>query len=451
MTDRRRFLRQAFVGGLTPLVPQLGRAASTSAPAVSRVWPSDQTLGDPQAQTSELASFLRQGFNVQVRAGEHVVVDTIVCRTASPTLSGVAGARLVFTSAASGGLRFVGCNAPGISALELVWPGSDRPARSHFGAGVLFARCASPQVIDLQVSRAPGAGVHFDQCDGARVSRLTVRDTGADGLHFANCTDSAAIDVDCERTGDDGVAVVDYRHKPKGGGFRLERLVVRDSYSRGIALVGATAGVVDEFTVDGCASNGIHVEQDGHYDSHVPANVSLSNGTVTGAGRVSPRVGNQFGANILRAQGVMLRDVTLRDSARIGCFVADSVGVVLMRVSVERAAGVGALLQGATVRLIDFSVRGAGRQALLGRRCDEIGVERALIDLRGSEWTGEHVVFRENRSLDIVDLDFLAGDSLPGGRALFLRGAQTGTATIGGLPQGAILNDSAVSLSVTGQ
>lgn len=342
--------RRLFLQGASMAL--MSRTASTQTLDVPEViWPSDDAIGSISAQTNELAAMLSlPRVKILVRQGVHLVNRALVSSASMLEVRGEGtNTGLVFLDKDSGGLRVVSAEACSISNLSLAWQGSGRPKRSHYGAGLLCVRCTAPSVNDVSIDRAPGAGLHFAECVAPSARRISITNTGADGIHFANCQDAFLADSECISTGDDAIAVVDYKKKSKSSGFVISGCSVVDSFSRGIAIVGGSEGECSDCTIDGTASNGVHVEQDDHYKTRHPRAVIFSRISIRNVGKVTPHRGNQFGVSVLRADEVQLSDVSVIGGASVGICVVSSTGVAISDAVVDRTSA-------ENVRLIESSV-----------------------------------------------------------------------------------------------
>ena len=174
-----------------------------------------------------------------------------------------------------------------------------------------------------------------------RLWKGSVAATAADGVHFANCREVSGRELSTRDTGDDGVACVDYASGPESGDIELSALDVRDSRTRGIAIVGARRVRIDGFSIESTGSSGVLVVRDDTYRTRRPSQVVLTGGWVSGAGMRAPRVGNDFGIEAIEADHLVVRDVRIADAAGFGLSAVRIRGaVVLEHLEVVRA-GVG--------------------------------------------------------------------------------------------------------------
>lgn len=334
--------RRSLIRGLLSfcLCVQTYRAFPASS-FVTKRWPSHESAGSISAQSAELRALMSEPVvDLIIEPGFHLIDGPIVCSAESIRLQGdPGGAAIVFNDLDRGGLRFVGARDCSVRDLSLFWDSNVFPKRSHYGAGLLFVRCGNVRVDNIEVSYAPGAGVHFDECNGPRVSNVIVTHSGADGVHFANCSNLVVHDVKCIDTGDDGIAVVDFLHKPESSGFDIRKCHIENSRARGFALIGASNGFFSDFVIINTSSNGIHIEQDAHYKTRFPVDISGVRVSVSGCGSVSPKKGNQYGVNILRSNRIELKDVYVDGGTSAGFSIVDSSSIAIKSSRVRGTRG----------------------------------------------------------------------------------------------------------------
>ena len=278
--------------------------------------------------------------SVTVPAGAYAIDNPVVVEGRSGTLAFEPGTVLVPRSVRDGGLKFVRCDGLAVRGARLRWP-TPPEARSHDGAGLLFTHCTEVEASDCEVLGAPGAGIHFENCTSVRVRTLSVAATAADGIHFANCREVSGRALSTRDTGDDGVACVDYASGPESGDIELMAVEVRDSRTRGIAIVGARRVRIDGFSVESTGSSGVLVVRDDTYRTRRPSQVVLTGGRVSGAGMRAPRVGNDFGIEAIEADHLIVRDVRIVGTTGFGLSAVRIRGAVVLEHLEVAQAGVG--------------------------------------------------------------------------------------------------------------
>ena len=333
-------------------------------------------------QTLDLSRLLRAldgpDAAVTIPAGAYVIDNPVVIDGRSGMLVFEPGTVLVPRSARDGGLKFVRCDGLAVRGARLRWP-TPPEARSHDGAGLLFTHCTEVEASDCEVVGAPGAGIHFENCTSVRVHAISVTATAADGIHFANCREVSGRELSTRDTGDDGVACVDYASGPESGDIELMRVDVRDSRTRGIAIVGARRVRIDGFSIESTGSSGVLVVRDDMYRTRRPSQVVLTGGRVSGAGMRAPRVGNDFGIEAIEADHVTVRDVRIAGTAGFGLSAVSIRGAVvldrieLMQTGVARPAVEVRACEHAVLRALRIEARDA--PGLLVEACPRLRLD----------------------------------------------------------------------------
>jgi hypothetical protein len=150
----------------------------------------------------------------------------------------------------------------------------------------------------------------------------------ADGLHFANCQDAQVTNLTAMNTGDDALAFLNYAQYPNKTGGTAQNINITNSYSRGIAVMGQSNVTVTGFQIRNTASSGVLVAQDPAYNTRVPANVTIQNGSVTGAGTLPPLAGNHYGVEYNSQTSVTFSNITVTGSGNNGLSGASPNGKV---------------------------------------------------------------------------------------------------------------------------
>lgn len=177
------------------------------------------------------------------------------------------------------------------------------------------------RVLSPRINGSASAGILFYRSKNPVVRDAIVRDTMADGIHFANCQDAHAYDCTTLRTGDDGLAFVNYADSPAFTGGYANNISVTDSNARGITVVGQSRVVIENFQIKNTNSSGLLVASDASYNTRVPSNVIVRNGTVRHAGyKVDPsgKTGNEFGIELDTFDDAALFDIRVLNSKSRG-------------------------------------------------------------------------------------------------------------------------------------
>ena len=212
--------------------------------------------------------------------------DDVIIRDFSGELTMEAGARFVFQNDKHRGLVFeggVGASFYGIRSTFERIP-TTRPGSEECW---LFLSTSDTRVERVDINGSAGAGLLFWRCDSPKVFGAKICNTMADGLHFENCRDGRADSIKTYNTGDDGLAFVNYARGPANTGGHATNVYVERSRSRGIAVVGQSRVTINNFRINQTAAAGVYVAQENSYKTRVPSSVTVRNGTVYRAGRIS--------------------------------------------------------------------------------------------------------------------------------------------------------------------
>lgn len=369
----------AVTGGLAGLAT---RNLSSPSPSTAPTLVSDLSPGNPPLENRKafIESLSGTDGHVVLEAGDYLFDNSypgsedsgITVRDFRGRLTMLPAARLVFTDPTKRGLRFRG----GTGAVIEGWNSAFQtaPTIRHNARELLaFTETEDTLVLNCRIEGSAAAGLLFEQCLRPQVIGLSVRDTMADGLHFANCQDVRATGVVTRDTGDDGVAFVNYGGRPDYRGGAASDIRVHRAAARGISVIGQSEVSVDNFSVEDTAASGLIVAREEAYDTRVPSNVRLSNGTVKNAGALSesrepgdgtPRDGLFLGGvgenvaindvSLLRSRErgvqalygdnsprVRLNNVYVKEAGSEGVRLRDQAQVSLDEVCVEGSAGVG--------------------------------------------------------------------------------------------------------------
>lgn len=227
------------------------------------------------------------------------------------------GARLVFTDNTRGGLWFIGGRGARITGLRATY--QTRPERRNSPEEqIKFSSTVDTILNDTFVTYSPAAGILFYDSLRPKVTNATIQDSLADGLHFANCQDSQAFNITTLNTGDDGLAFVNYAAYPDRTGGLASNITVRNSGSRGIAVVGQSDVVIAGFLVDGTSSSGLLCAQDTSYATRIPGGVRFSAGIVKNAGAALNPVGNNYGIEYFNQSSCGFSDIEVINPAGRG-------------------------------------------------------------------------------------------------------------------------------------
>jgi polygalacturonase len=245
------------------------------------------------------------------------------------------GAQLIFTSNELGGLLFVGGSGATVTGLTANY--STPPTyRNSPNEMIKFSGTTNTTVTNITVYNSPAAGILFYDSTNPKVAGATVIDSLADGLNFSNCQNAQVTNLTTQNTGDDGLSFVNYAQYPNLTGGFAQNISITNSKARGIAVVGQSNVTVNGFQIQNTSSSGVLVAQDTAYDTRVPANVLIENGTINGAGTLAPLTGNQYGVEYNAQTSATFTNLTVIGSGGNGFSGASPKGTVtLSGVTVE--------------------------------------------------------------------------------------------------------------------
>jgi polygalacturonase len=227
------------------------------------------------------------------------------------------GAQLMFTASEQGGLLFVGGSGATITGLTADYI-TEPTYRNSPNEMIKFSGTLNTTVTNITVYDSPAAGILFYDSTNPKVIGATVIDSLADGLNFSNCQNAQVTNLTTENTGDDGLSFLNYAQYPNLTGGLAQNITITNSHSRGIAVVGQSNVTVNGFQIQNTSSSGVLVMQDTAYNTRVPSNVLIENGTIQGAGTVAPLQGNQFGIEYNGQSSVTFTNITVTASAGTG-------------------------------------------------------------------------------------------------------------------------------------
>ncbi len=308
------------------------------------------------------------------------------------------GARLVFTDNTTTGLLFeggTGARLDGLSTTFATAPTARQDAREC----VWFHETTDTCLTRVRIDGSAAAGLLFAQCVRPRVVDALITNTMADGLHFANCRDGRADHVTTVNTADDGVAFVNYADRPDATGGLATNLSVTQSRSRGVAVVGQSGVTIRDVTVDGTAGHGLYCGYEEGWNTRVPTDVRFERARVSTAGSAA-----SCGVRVNLAGTVTVTAVTVDGPGVHGVFVTDS-QVQLIELAVRNAPGSGYNLQRSTCLLDRVSAQNTNGIGLFASGCDRLSY--GTLTLRDTALT--HTT---HRVLDVEGGGYVVGGTL---------------------------------------
>ncbi len=229
------------------------------------------------------------------------------------------GVTFTFTDLTQRGLFFYG-GSPKLSGLRITT--RDVPTIRQQNAPMLYIDSASDVVIDdLDIVRSAGAGALLRLCTGVQASNVRVRNTLADGFDFFNSGKISLVNFLSENTGDDGLALLSYAAQPQAYDIVARNVIVKNSDTRGISVVGPERVVLDGFTIENTRGSALIVYQDTANGLRLPGNVKIANGIIkdagqkTGSGTYS---GNRYGIDVAACGDADFENVLIENCASSG-------------------------------------------------------------------------------------------------------------------------------------
>jgi hypothetical protein len=256
-----------------------------------------------------LLSLANTNKSVYFPAGDYQV-DNAAGKLALGTFSGLLyfapGARLVFNTNTKGGLNFGAGTRAVLVNVSLKY--AAMPTQRLAGESILgFQNAINPLLINYRADGSPSIGVAFELCLRPRLVHAYITNTMADGCMMSNCHEPHITDYIAEDTGDDALSFVNHTTGSDYRGGYVSGITVRRGRARGIVVAGAKDITVENFFVVGTDGDGIIVAEDSTYSTRVPENITIRNGTVSGAGSIS-------GLNLSEENGVSFSVVAGRST-----------------------------------------------------------------------------------------------------------------------------------------
>ncbi|HVY68269.1 MAG TPA: hypothetical protein VHA30_05235, partial [Patescibacteria group bacterium] len=238
---------------------------------------------------------------VFVPAGTYVVDNStlVVINNFSGVLDFDPNAKILFNSLAAGdanthgGLMFAGGSGAVINNIHLAFtipPGTLRD--STFAGALKFNQTANTTLNGALVEGSLSSGIMFYDCTNPIAENVYVLNTLADGFDFFNDQNAEINNLYTNNTGDDGLAFVRYLNGnsfDSYSGGTSTNIVVKNSYARGIALIGATNVNVDNFYIATTTGPGAMFAWDSGYNVGIPDNGSFAHGTILFGGNNGPQ------------------------------------------------------------------------------------------------------------------------------------------------------------------
>jgi hypothetical protein len=194
---------------------------------------------------------------------------------------------LMCTAITRGCLELTGGSGARIVNVRIAY--SSQPTTRGTEYAIHLFQTTDTIVDGAVVEMSPGAGLLADQSTRPVVTRAVIGPlpqfhTLADGIHFSNCQDPKVSDSTVNNSGDDGIAFLNYASGPNNSGGLASNVVVRNSATRGITVVGQSDVIVSNFLVDTTVDAGILCTEDTTYSTQIPDRVIFRNGIIKNTG-----------------------------------------------------------------------------------------------------------------------------------------------------------------------
>jgi hypothetical protein len=300
--------------------------------------------------------------DIVVPAGQYLIDNSsgpLYIQNFSGQLEFQGNAQLVFLNNTQGGMLFEGGSGARINGLQATYA-TPPTVRASPNEQIKFSDTANTTVTNISVQNSPAAGILFYNAVNPIVTNATVMNSLADGLHFANCQNAQVTNLTTMNTGDDGLAFLNYAQYPNKTGGMAQNISITNSLSRGISIVGQSNVTVSGFQIQNTASSGVLVGQDVSYNTRIPGNDIVQNGTISGAGTLQPQAGNNYGIEYNSQTSVTFANITTTGSAGAGLSGASPNGSITVNsVTVQNPqSGVGFLFyQTGTVQVSNLTAQ----------------------------------------------------------------------------------------------
>lgn len=276
------------------------------------------------------------------------------------------GSKLVFTRADyiyGTGIQVLNSNNAKFSNVSLYYADeSELPMARGSSSGYAFLvnQSTGIQVDGLYIDAAPGVGYWSNTALRSSVSHARVQNTTADGVHLENCGDSTVDDMWTSNTGDDALAFVQaVGELPYGSGCTASNVHVRNSKSRGIAIIGGKDITVTGIDVDGSAAPGVYVAYQNTYT--MPVNVSILGGTINRAGILGNGTNND-GLGISSCTNVTASGLSITNSYGNGVNISNTAANIAMSDIIIDTSGLSGFTAQTATDLLLTNIRSAHSQ-----------------------------------------------------------------------------------------
>jgi hypothetical protein len=248
------------------------------------------------------------------------------------------------------------------------------------------------------IENSNGAGLNAWVCKYPKITNTSVQNTLSNGFFIGNCQNAILINVKSTNSHDDGLEFANYSSLVAHWGAYARNVTILKSGSRGISVTGHSHVEVNGFNIDGTASSGVLVCTDKTYNTRVPENVRITNGTILNAGTITPLKGNQFGIEIIDVKSVAVSAVTTTGSANRGLSVWATFGQVTLKdVSVyDNRKDAGVNIRGQTIDIDMLRVINSPSYGIYIGNCGTVNARRLEAVNTSRAFTLRRAIWMEN-------------------------------------------------------
>jgi hypothetical protein len=352
--------------------------------------------------------------DIVVPAGQYLIDNSsgpLLITNFSGQLEFQGNAQLIFTTSTLGGLFFESGTGARINGLQATYATAPT-VRASPNEQIKFSDTTNTTVTNISVQNSPAAGILFYNAVNPIVTNATVTNSLADGLNFSNCQNASVTNLTTLNTGDDALAFLNYAQYPNKTGATAQNINITNSHSRGISVMGQSNVTVTGFQIQNTASSGVLVAEDTAYNTRIPANVVIQNGTIFGAGTLVPLAGNHFGIEYNTQTSVTFSNITVTGSGDSGLSGASPAGSVTVNsVTVQSPlSGVGFLFyQTASVQVSNLTASNIPSDGFLFLQSPRVVAQGlTALDVSQSDPLLRAVWFEDGRSILATNLTIVS-------------------------------------------
>lgn len=263
-------------------------------------------------------------------------------------------ARLIFKNPQQQGIVFSGGANPRIIGFRATYVAG--AAQGATAAALTFTNVSSPFVDQVLIESSPGIGIYFNNVTEPKVSNVSILNTQSYGIRFDNCRSPEVVNLTVSNSSDDGVVVWSGQGVTDRDGGQFTNIIVRNSNSNGISIIGQSKVTVSGFVVDTTATSALYCATESGTNS--PDSVLFQGGFVNNSRDFGVEFKNVTGCSLVNAEisgsanhavygtapsgSITVQNVRIRGSVSGNGFLFDTVSQVRVSESTaENTAGYG--------------------------------------------------------------------------------------------------------------